>query len=52
VPVTGSFEFTAATAWIIQASTYWRDTKLNEIGEGTSEVQKLVISREVLKKIV
>ena len=27
---------------------YWRDAKLTEIGEGTSEVQRLVISREVL----
>jgi alkylation response protein AidB-like acyl-CoA dehydrogenase len=31
---------------------YWRDCKLTEIGEGTSEVQRLVISREVLKEIV
>jgi len=30
---------------------YWRDCKLTEIGEGTSEVQRLVISREVLKEI-
>lgn len=29
---------------------YWRDTKLTEIGEGTSEVQRMVISREVLKE--
>lgn len=28
---------------------YYRDSKLCTIGEGTSEVQKLVISREVLK---
>lgn len=28
---------------------YWRDAKLMVIGEGTSEVQRLVISREVLK---
>jgi len=30
---------------------YWRDAKLTEIGEGTSEVQRLVISREVLKEL-
>jgi butyryl-CoA dehydrogenase len=30
---------------------YWRDAKLTEIGEGTSEVQRLVISREVLKGV-
>jgi alkylation response protein AidB-like acyl-CoA dehydrogenase len=30
---------------------YWRDAKLTEIGEGTSEVQRLVISREVLKEV-
>lgn len=29
---------------------YFRDAKLCTIGEGTSEIQKLVISREVLKK--
>ncbi len=28
---------------------YWRDAKLMEIGEGTSEVQRMIISREVLK---
>lgn len=29
---------------------YYRDSKLCTIGEGTSEIQKLVISREVLKQ--
>lgn len=29
---------------------YWRDAKLTVIGEGTSEVQRLVISRELLKE--
>ena len=28
---------------------FYRDVKLMTIGEGTSEIQKLVISREVLK---
>ncbi|MCD6162882.1 MAG: acyl-CoA dehydrogenase family protein [candidate division Zixibacteria bacterium] len=28
----------------------WRDVKLDEIGEGTSEVQRLVISRMILKE--
>ena len=28
---------------------YYRDSKLCTIGEGTSEIQKLVISRECLK---
>jgi len=28
---------------------YYRDAKLCTIGEGTSEIQKIVISREVLK---
>jgi butyryl-CoA dehydrogenase len=28
---------------------YYRDAKLCEIGEGTSEVQRMVISRAVLK---
>jgi alkylation response protein AidB-like acyl-CoA dehydrogenase len=31
------------------AEKFWRDSKLCTIGEGTSEIQKLVISREVLK---
>jgi alkylation response protein AidB-like acyl-CoA dehydrogenase len=29
---------------------YYRDAKLCTIGEGTSEIQKLVISREVLNR--
>ena len=29
---------------------YYRDSKLCTIGEGTSEIQKLVISREVLNE--
>ena len=32
------------------AEKYLRDAKLMTIGEGTSEIQKLVISRELLKK--
>lgn len=28
---------------------YWRDAKLTEIGEGASEVQRLIIAREVLR---
>lgn len=30
---------------------YWRDAKLTTIGEGTSEVQRMVISREILKEL-
>ena len=29
---------------------YWRDSKLCTIGEGTSEIQRLIIAREVLKQ--
>ena len=28
---------------------YYRDAKLCEIGEGTSEVQRMVIAREILR---
>ena len=31
------------------AEKYWRDAKLCTIGEGTSEIQRFVIAREVLK---
>jgi alkylation response protein AidB-like acyl-CoA dehydrogenase len=30
---------------------YWRDSKLCTIGEGTSEIQRLIIAREVLRQI-
>ena len=30
---------------------YWRDSKLCTIGEGTSEIQRLIIAREVLKQV-
>ena len=26
---------------------YWRDVKVNEIGEGTSEVQRMVIAKQL-----
>ena len=29
----------------------YRDSKLNTIGEGTSEVQKLIISRDLLRQV-
>ena len=31
---------------------FFRDAKILEIGEGTSEVQKIVITREILKKYI
>jgi butyryl-CoA dehydrogenase len=33
------------------AERIWRDAKLCEIGEGTSEIQRLVIARELIKSI-
>src|SRR3989441_2382809 len=32
------------------AEEYWRDSKLCTIGEGTSEIQRIIIAREVLKQ--
>ena len=34
------------------AEKYWRDSKLCTIGEGTSEVQQIVIARELKKALV
>ena len=31
------------------AEKYWRDSKLCTIGEGTSEIQRMVIARQVLR---
>jgi len=31
------------------AEKYWRDAKLCTIGEGTSEIQRLVIAKQLLK---
>ena len=31
---------------------FFRDAKVLEIGEGTSEVQRLVISREIIKDVL
>lgn len=33
-----------------QVERYYRDVRLTEIGEGTSEIQRMVIAREVLKQ--
>jgi alkylation response protein AidB-like acyl-CoA dehydrogenase len=30
---------------------FFRDAKILEIGEGTSEIQRLIISREILKEV-
>jgi alkylation response protein AidB-like acyl-CoA dehydrogenase len=30
---------------------YWRDSKLCTIGEGTSEIQRIIIARELLRQI-
>ncbi|HVS20563.1 MAG TPA: acyl-CoA dehydrogenase [Pyrinomonadaceae bacterium] len=32
------------------AEKYWRDSKLCTIGEGTSEIQRMIIAREVLRQ--
>lgn len=34
-----------------EVERYYRDAKLLEIGEGTSEIQRLIIAKEVLKEI-
>ena len=33
------------------AEKYWRDSKLCTIGEGTSEIQRIIIAREILRGI-
>jgi alkylation response protein AidB-like acyl-CoA dehydrogenase len=33
------------------AEKYWRDSKLCTIGEGTSEIQRIIIAREVLRQL-
>jgi alkylation response protein AidB-like acyl-CoA dehydrogenase len=35
----------------IPVERYWRDARLSEIGEGSSEVQRIVISRALLKSM-
>jgi len=45
VQIFGGYGFTKE----FPAEKYYRDAKLCTIGEGTSEIQKLVISREILK---
>jgi alkylation response protein AidB-like acyl-CoA dehydrogenase len=30
---------------------YWRDAKLTEIGEGTSEIQRIVIARDIINEV-
>ncbi len=30
---------------------FWRDAKLTEIGEGTSEIQRIVIARDIIKQV-
>lgn len=35
----------------IPIERYWRDARLSEIGEGSSEVQRIVISRILLKEV-
>jgi len=35
----------------IPIERYWRDARLSEIGEGSSEVQRIVISRALLKSL-
>ena len=32
------------------AEKFWRDSKLCTIGEGTSEIQRIIIAREILQQ--
>jgi alkylation response protein AidB-like acyl-CoA dehydrogenase len=45
VQIFGGYGFTKD----FPAEKYFRDSKLCTIGEGTSEIQKVVIARELLK---
>ena len=45
VQILGGYGFTKD----FPVERYYRDSKLCTIGEGTSEIQKLVISKQILK---
>ena len=47
VQVHGGYGYTRA----FPVERYLREAKLCEIGEGTSEVQRMVIARELLKSV-
>ena len=34
-----------------EVERYFRDAKILEIGEGTSEIQRLIIAREIIKEL-
>ena len=34
-----------------EVERYFRDAKILEIGEGTSEIQRMIIAREILKGV-
>ena len=34
-----------------EVERYFRDAKILEIGEGTSEIQRMIIAREILKDV-
>ncbi|UCD95492.1 MAG: acyl-CoA dehydrogenase, partial [Candidatus Zixiibacteriota bacterium] len=48
IQVLGAYGYTERYA----AERYFRDMKLCEIGEGTSEIQRIVISRELIRELV
>ena len=48
-PIRGIYEVAIRVKDLARAEKFYRDVKLCTIGEGTSEIQRMVIARQLLK---